>query len=36
MTGDETDKIVPTDQTVAGNVNVRTAQRKTTAQKSAA
>jgi hypothetical protein len=36
ITGDEMDRIVPTDQTLAGNANVRTVQRKATAQQTAA
>ena len=35
-TGEETDRIEPTDQTLAGNANESTAQRKTTTQQSAA
>jgi hypothetical protein len=35
-TGEETDRIAPTDQTLAGNANERTAQRKATTQQSAA
>jgi hypothetical protein len=34
--GEEMDRIVPTDQTLAGNANVRTVQRNATAQQMAA